>query len=121
MIGGLTMKFHHFGVTVNHLEEALDFFKSHLGFEEESRFVFMGEEIVFLTLGDFRIELVSSQEEHELNIHICIEVNKLTDLMAQSKSFRKIEGPYKLDNGWQTIFYKGPNQEIIEFLQIVSD
>lgn len=33
-------------------------------------------------------------------------------------SNRKIEGPYKLQNGWKTVFYEGPNIEVIEFLQV---
>lgn len=114
------MKLHHVGVNVIHLRNSIEFFKSEFGFEIESHFIFMEEEIVFLTLDDFRLELVSSNEEKQLNIHICFEVNNLIDVMARCKALRKMEGPYELDNGWQTVFYEGPNQEIVEFLQVSS-
>lgn len=114
------MKLHHVGVHVSHLKNSIEFFKSVFGFEKESHFIFMEEEIVFLTLGDFRLELVSSNEENQVNTHICFEVNNLTDIMAQCKALRKMEGPYELDNGWQTVFYEGPNQEIVEFMQVLS-
>jgi len=111
------MKLHHVGVNVSHLRNSIEFFKREFGFEIESHFIFMEEEIVFLTLGDFRLELVSSNEENQFNTHICFEVNKLIDVMARCKALRKMEGPYELDNGWLTVFYEGPNQEIVEFLQ----
>jgi lactoylglutathione lyase len=114
------MKLHHIGVNVSHLKNSIEFFKRQFGFEKESHFIFMEEEIVFLTLGDFRLELVSSNEENQVNTHICFEVNNLTDVMAQCKALWKMEGPYELDNGWQTVFYEGPNQEIVELLQVSS-
>ncbi len=114
------MKLHHIGINVSHLQKSIVFYKSQFGFEEESHFIFMEEEIVFLTLGDFRLELVSSNEKNQLNTHICFEVNNLTDVLAKSKTLRKMEGPYELDNGWQTVFYEGPNQEIVELLQVSS-
>ena len=49
---------------------------------------------------------------------MCFEVDNLYEVMDQFDSNRKIEGPYKLENGWETVFYEGPNQEVIEFLQV---
>ncbi|WP_010285133.1 VOC family protein [Bacillus timonensis] len=111
------MKFHHYGLEVNNLEDSVTFYKNHLGFKEEKRLRFMAEEVVFLTLGSFRLELISS---NRLNTHICFEVINLNMAMTQLMGFQKIEGPYKLDNGWQTVFYEGPNQEIVELLHITN-
>ncbi|MCC3358925.1 VOC family protein [Bacillus sp. REN16] len=108
------MKLHHYGLEVRNLDESVDFYKNQLGFLEEQRFRFMEEDIVFLTLGDFRLELIAG---HTLNAHICFEVNNLDCTMTMLTGLRKIEGPYHLDNGWKTAFYEGPTKEILEFLQ----
>ena len=111
------MRFHHYGLEVDNLEESVAFYKKHLGLQEEDRIFFMGEEIVFLAAGDLRIELISNQSEDKYT-HICFEVNDLKEVINQFDGHRKIEGPYKLENGWETIFYEGPNTEVIEFLQV---
>ncbi|MEH7383146.1 VOC family protein [Bacillus sp. JJ1533] len=108
------VKLHHYGLEVRNFEDAIDFYKNHLGFQEETRFSFMEEEIVFLILGDFRLELTASTA---INAHICFEVSDLDKLMAMLLGLRKVEGPYDLDNGWRTVFYEGPTKETLEFLQ----
>ncbi len=108
------MKFHHYGIEVGNLEDSVDFYKNHLGFQEEKRLRFMEEEMVFLTLDDSRVELIAGRT---LNAHICFEVSNLDKIMTKLTGLRKVEGPYKLDNGWQTVFYEGPTKEILEFLQ----
>ncbi|MFF2450178.1 VOC family protein [Neobacillus sp. NPDC058068] len=112
------MRFHHYAMEVNNLENSIAFYQKYLGFQEESRMFLMGEEIVFLSLGDFRLELISGQQESEKSAHICFEVNDLAKVIKRFEDNRKIDGPYKLENGWETVFYEGPNQEIIEFLQV---
>ena len=79
---------------------------------------FMGEEIVFLVLGDFRLELISGQQKTDKATHICFEVSDLHEVMKRFDDIRKIEGPYKLENGWETVFFEGPDRRVIEFLQI---
>lgn len=78
---------------------------------------FMDEEIVFLVSGEVRVELVSSGVVNSETAHICYEVNNLHQAMTRMDSDRKTEGPYTLTNGWMTVFYEGPNGEIIELLQ----
>lgn len=111
------MRFHHYGLVVDRLEESVAFYKKHFRLQEESRFSFMEEDIVFLAAREFRLELISSQSA-ENNTHLCFEVDDLYELMKRFDSNRRIEGPFKLENGWETIFYEGPNKEVIEFLQI---
>jgi lactoylglutathione lyase len=115
--GGTNMRFHHYGIEVNNLEESIAFYKKHMVLQEESRIFFMGEELVFLATNDFRLELISNQHENK-NPHLCFEVGDLNEVMKEFDSNKKIEGPYKLQNGWKTVFYEGPNQEVIEFLQV---
>jgi lactoylglutathione lyase len=80
----------------------------------------MEEEIVFLASKDFRLELISNQQEKSSvkTVHLCFEVSDLHEVMNRFDCHRKIEGPYKLQNGWETVFFEGPDQEIIEFLQV---
>lgn len=111
------MRFHHYGLEVPNLEEAVVFYKKHLGLQEQQRISFMGEEIVFLAADNFWLELIFNPYE-EKNAHICFEVKDLNEVINQFDANQKIEGPYELENGWKTIFYEGPNREVIEFLQV---
>lgn len=111
------MQFHHYGVEVSNLAESVGFYKNALGFTEETRMVFMGEQIVFLVSEEMRIELISGGVEGTDTTHICFEVNDLHEVMNQMDSHLIMEGPYKLENGWATVFYKGLGGEIIELLQ----
>lgn len=111
------MRFHHYAIEVENLEESITFYKKLLGLEIESRLSFMDEEIVFLVSDDFRLELIETPE-YDKTAHICFAVNNLQDVMNEFNSYQKLEGPYKLHNGWETVFYEGPNQETIEFIQI---
>lgn len=111
------MQFHHYALEVNNLEKSIAFYQKYLGFQEESRMYFMEEEIVFLALEDFRLEFISGHKETDKTAHICFEVSDLAKVISRFEASLKIEGPYKLENGWETVFYKGPNQEILEFLQ----
>lgn len=114
------MRFHHYAMEVNNLEESIAFYKKYFALKEENRIFFMEEEIVFLAAKDFRLELISNQHEKSYvkTAHLCFEVNDLHEVMNQFDGNRKIEGPYKLQNGWETVFFEGPDQEIIEFLQV---
>lgn len=116
-LGGVLVRFHHVGLEVGNFEESVEYYKQLFNLEVEDQFSFLGEEVVFLATGDFRLELVSNTHESK-ETHICFEVENLQNVMKQFRYGRKIEGPFKLENGWETVFYEGPNQEIIEFLQI---
>ncbi len=111
------MRFHHYGIEVENLEESTTFYQEIFGLEIETRFSFMNEEIVFLTSDDIRLELIETSE-HDKTTHICFEVNDLHEAIKKLNRIRRLEGPYKLENGWETVFYEGPNQEILEFIQI---
>jgi lactoylglutathione lyase len=115
------MYFHHFAIEVRDLETSVAFYQKYLCLHEEARLQFNKESIVFLSNEDFRLELISGgQQNVSQGVHICLEVDSVEDIM---KVFREdglfaSEGPYKLNNGWQSVFYEGPDNEVIEFLQI---
>ncbi|GKV56637.1 hypothetical protein NCCP2222_25840 [Sporosarcina sp. NCCP-2222] len=113
------MRFHHYGVNVRNLDMSIAFYRELLNLELETLFTFMEERIVLLASGDFRIELIETEED-EKTIHLCFEVTDLQEVMSRLNGMKKIEGPYQLHNGWRTVFYEGPNLEIIEFLQTAS-
>ncbi len=114
------MNFHHFAIEVEYLDTSIAFYQEFIGLSEEGRISFQDKEIVFLTNDDFRLELIlGSQQQVSQGVHICFEVENLHEVI---ETFRKnnlyaLEGPYKLENGWETVFYQGPDDEVLEFLQ----
>lgn len=114
--------FHHFAIETNRLEEVKDFYEKILGFQAEDTIEFQGKKLAFLTLGGFRIELVETDEtvSGDGAIHLCFETASLTTMMKklESAGLEKAEGPYKLENGWRTVFYKGMAGETLEFLTL---
>jgi lactoylglutathione lyase len=110
------MRFHHYAIEVKDMEASLRFYQTYLGFQIEQKLLFMGKEIIFLTLGECRLELYPHQGEVSQNqaIHLCFEVNNLSDIV---QDVPVLEGPYQLENGWETVFVEGPNHEVLEFLQ----
>lgn len=116
------MKIHHYALEVKNLEAAKNFYEDLLGFKEYLRTSFQDEEIIFLNLNGFMIELIENKLNSHIseNVHLCFEVDDIEDqirVLAKS-SLVPIEGPYTLENDWKTVFYKGTDSEIIEFLQI---
>lgn len=115
------MRFHHFAIEVKDLETSIGFYQKYLGLHEEGRLQFNKEDIVFLANHDFRIELISGgQKNVSQGVHICLEIDSVQEIINtfNQNGIIAAEGPYKLKNGWKTVFYEGPNNEVIEFLQV---
>lgn len=113
------MRFHHYGLEVSNLEESIKHYTNLLGLEVESKHSFLGEEIAFLSSTHFRLELVC--HPHSTNsAHLCFEVSDLQQVINTFGTNKIAEGPYKLDNGWESVFYEGPHHEMIEFLQLAQ-
>jgi lactoylglutathione lyase len=115
------MHFHHFAIEVKDLETSIAFYQKYLGLQEEGRLQFNKEDIVFLANNNFRLELISGgQQKVSQGIHICLEVDTVQEIIRifNKNGISASEGPYELKNGWKTVFYEGPDKEIIEFLQI---
>jgi hypothetical protein len=60
------------------------------------------------------------KRNQERTTHLCFEVNDINQMITRfyDHGFEVIEGPYILRNGWQTVFFEGPDHEILEFLEI---
>lgn len=115
------MHFHHFAIEVIDLETSIAFYQKYLGLHEEVRLKFNKEDIVFLANNDFRLELISGgQSPVSQGVHLCFEVDNVLEIMdtITKDGVLALEGPYKMKNGWKTVFYEGPDNEVIEFLQI---
>lgn len=111
------MRLHHIGLEVTNLEESIKFYTDLLGLELESRHSFLGEDIAFLASSHFRLELVCHSKSTN-SAHLCFETSNLQQVIHTLGSNQIAEGPYKLDNGWETVFYEGPDHELIEFIQV---
>ncbi|MET3699126.1 methylmalonyl-CoA epimerase [Bacillus oleivorans] len=112
------MKWHHIGIQVKELERSISFYQTNFGFNEEIRFQYEDEQIVFLTRETIRIELIESRLESRKaeQLHFSWQVENLDEWVDQLK-INPIEGPITLPNGWRTVFYQGPDQELIELFQ----
>ncbi|WP_053366625.1 VOC family protein [Bacillus sp. FJAT-27245] len=112
--------FHHCAIETNRLEEVEGFYKNILGFRVEDTIDFQGNKLIFLTLGGFRLELVQSDgpPRGDSIIHLCFEAGALDSMIKKIEhaGLEKAEGPYTLENGWRTVFYKGLAGETLEFL-----
>jgi len=117
------MRFHHFAIKVRDLETSVAFYKDCFGLQEEQRIYIDEEKNVFLESDDFRLELTSdgrqSVDPHQA-VHICFEVNNINEVIYRFKrnGIAALEGPIRIKNGWETVFFEGPNHEVIEFLQM---
>ncbi|MBT2692493.1 VOC family protein [Bacillus sp. ISL-55] len=116
------MRLHHFGLEVSDLTASRTFYEVILGFNVSCKIHFENEEMIFLEKNGFRLELSQVKSDGEIGerTHFCLEVENLDEKMKEmsEREFHSFEGPYTLDNGWKTIFYLGPDKEIIEFLEV---
>lgn len=116
------MKFHHFALEVNNLTLSQTFYETFFGFTESCRINFGEEEIVFLEQNGFKLELYQKKSDVCIGerTHFCFEVDNLYAKIKEmrERELNSFEGPYTLDNGWKTVFYLGPDNEVIELLEV---
>lgn len=114
------MRIHHFAIEVRQLNRSKAFYEEIMGFTEHLKINIHGEDIIFLELGGFKLELIENKLARAADyIHLCFEVGNLNDLVNRLEEYTLIpeEGPCELENGWKNAFYRGPDNELIEFLQ----
>ncbi|MFT9598263.1 VOC family protein [Mesobacillus sp.] len=116
------MRFHHFALEVSDLTRSKSFYEAFLGFKESSRILFEKEEIIFLEHNGIMLELYQNKSGGEIGerMHFCFEVDNLYEKMKEmeKRELDSYEGPITLNNGWKTVFYLGPDNEVIEYLQV---
>jgi lactoylglutathione lyase len=115
------MKAHHVGIHVKDMLQAQLFYETMFGFIVEHRLDVVEEQITFMKLNSIRIELITSQNmiSKEGTVHIAWEVENLDEWISKldSNGLLPTEGPIFLENGWKTVFYQGPNLEVIELIE----
>ncbi|WP_223595550.1 VOC family protein [Neobacillus bataviensis] len=115
------LKLHHYAIEVTEVQMVRDFYMNLLGFVEDEKVEFAGEEILFLRNGDFLLELIQVNQEETPpgNVHLCFETKSIDDIIEKflKAGIAPDEGPYTLKNGWKTVFYRGSANEILEFLE----
>ncbi|PPA70805.1 VOC family protein [Jeotgalibacillus proteolyticus] len=117
------MKQHHAGIQVKNLFQSELFYVRNFGFIRETLFRLGSEKIIFLRKDDVRLEIIEDNEFISCSCcshtHFAWEVEGLDELMAalNEAGLQIEEGPFTLANGWKTVFYLGPDQELIELVE----
>ncbi|MBO0994439.1 VOC family protein [Bacillus sp. SD088] len=116
------MRWHHAGIDVRNLDDSISFYERMFNFKIEQYLTLSGEKIAFLQNEDVRIELIKSADSplpcHSIHIAWRVEDIESWVKKLKGKGLSSSDGPYKLKNGWVTVFYEGPDGEIIELIQV---
>lgn len=125
------MKVHHIAITVNNLEESLNFYTNILGFKTVKSFERkdMGAKTTFVELNDFQIELwqfndmiTNSEPLDNIKVrgirHIAFEVTNLKDKIKelQKKGLKFSEIKMGANSHYYS-FTSDPNEVALEFYQ----
>ncbi|QHE51269.1 glyoxalase/bleomycin resistance/dioxygenase family protein [Pontibacillus sp. HMF3514] len=115
------MKVHHVGIHVSDLERSYRFYNEYFGFQAGERFSLGEESILFLEKGEVKLELFASESQPvQTENHLCCQVESVDELRVElkQKGLFPREGPIAVGNGWRTVFYEGPDHEMIEVLEV---
>lgn len=115
------MQVHHYGIDVSHLEASVEFYQTFFHLKVIERMSFMDEKIVFLAGDGLCIELIEGSDGRPpASAHLAFLVNDLGQLMNElgNRGFVPAEGPYRIKKDWKSAFYKGPDGEMIEFMEM---
>lgn len=131
----MEIKTHHVALTVNNIEESIQWYKEMLGFEIEHSYDKNGMHFVFMTSGKVRIELFhfegnnlplphhSTDVMKDLHVvgtkHLCIEVDNLDKTIHHLKEKGVVFATEKdtAAFGGEYIFCKDCNGILIELFQ----
>lgn len=118
----------HIGVPTANVQGTVEFYKT-LGFEEVMRRTVTGDrDFAFMKLGNLLIEVIPTEEpamQDGAVDHLCLDVKQIDALYEQLKqagytmlsdSVNQIDF---WDNGAKYFFIQGPNDEKIEFCEIL--
>ncbi len=115
------MKWAHGGIDVTDLTRSILFYEMYFGFKIEKKVWLNGEEIVFLRNAEVCLELIQSSEQSRNgtnNTHFAFKKNELLIFMHElsKKGLWPIEPPQECKKGIYSIFFEGPDHEIIELI-----
>ena len=116
------MNTHHIGINVKELENSKIFYQTHFDFREEFYLEMESETILFLSADTIRLELIHdsvTRDNHSAKVHFAWGIKSIGEKMEELKhqGLLPIEGPIQLPNGWQVVFYSGPDGEMIELVE----
>lgn len=119
--------FQHIGIPTANVQGSIDFYKT-LGFTLATRHDVEGRDFAFMQLGNLLIELIPTDTPAMLNgavDHFCLDVKHIDELYAKLKAagYNMVDDhvneiPF-WENGAKYFFILGPNQERIEFCEIL--
>lgn len=119
--------FQHIGIPSADIQGSIDFYKT-LGFTLATRHDVDGRDFAFMQLGNLLIELIPNDSPAMLNgavDHFCLDVKQIDELYAKLKAagYNMVDDhvneiPF-WENGAKYFFIIGPNQERIEFCEVL--
>lgn len=119
------MKVHHFAIEVSDLEKSIAFYEGMVGYHLEKRFQWGTERIAFLKLGSSRLELVQPERfvPRLSNSHLAFEVEDVKEVCDRlvGDGYSLEEGPFTWETGCKSVFFSGPDGELLEFIEAGSD
>ncbi|WP_413378891.1 VOC family protein [Alkalihalobacillus sp. 1P02AB] len=114
---------HHIGIEVQHLQNSLQFYQDFFDAKVGESFLMDDDEIVFIELDSFTIELIHSKQTvrktQPATVHFALKVpNLMEEITALTKKgFTASDGPYHLSNGLKVVYYEGLDHEVIELME----
>lgn len=117
----------HIGIPTANVQKTIDFYQG-LGFTLATRHDINGRDFAFMQLGNCLIEVIPNDDPAMVNgavDHICLDVKNIDELFAKIK-----EAGYNMvdesindiafwENGARYFFILGPNNERIEFCEVL--
>ena len=121
------MKFCWSTISVNNLEESLDFYQKIVGLTLNRRFkADENTEIAFLGNGETKLELIDNSENNDVNfgedISLGFEIDSLEDKMnyLEKNGIDIISGPIQPNPNIKFFFTKDPNGLRIQFVENIK-
>jgi lactoylglutathione lyase len=113
---------HHIGIYVSNMERSQSFYETILPVQTKEKLKWDESELLFLKGEGFLLELIPDIFSGAKGTHIAFAVESVEAKVKelQHLGITPSEGPYQLKNGWQTVFYEGPDGEEIEFINTLQ-
>lgn len=111
------MSFHHLGIEVRELDNAIAFYKNLFEIKEMTCMTLGGENVAFLQTAHVLFELVESDSPGR--VHFAFQCGNVQSGISrlQAVGCTLIEGPTVYENGWQSAFMKKQDGEVLEVLK----
>lgn len=130
--GGLDLKeysegIQHIGIPTTEIQKTIDFYKG-LGFSLATRHDINGRDFAFMQLGNLFLEIIPTSEPAMKNgavDHFCLDVKNIDTLFGELKAagYTMLDDSVNSigfwENGAKYFFIQGPNNEKIEFCEIL--